>query len=343
MTQSRRVWPTISMIVGTPRPGSPTSRAQAPCSSISLEALERLPSLSFRRWRWKALRVPSGRIRGSAKQPMPSSVWASTRNRSHIGAEQNHLCPVSSYSSPGPPAPPPSGRATVVLARTSEPPCFSVIAMPHSALALPAAQLGVVGRRGQPRLPLGGELGLRAQRRHRGERHRDRAGEAALGLCRGEVQRGARGVRGGLRRRPRQRVQLVTHRERHEVVPCAMELDLVDALAVAVEGLQLRRVLVGLEAPAGSAPRPTPRRPHARAPAPSRRPRARAPRRAAGCRRTGCGPPAAGPGWRPRGCETGRRARAARGPCPQVNHPWLTGGVGLQDRQRRGQRRARAA
>ena len=53
MTQSRRVWLTISMIVGTPRPGSPTRRARAPRSSISLEALERLPSLSFRRCSWK--------------------------------------------------------------------------------------------------------------------------------------------------------------------------------------------------------------------------------------------------------------------------------------------------
>ena len=91
MTQSRRVWPTISMIVGTPRPGSPTIRAHAPCSSISLDAFERLPSLSFRRWIANALRSPSGRIRGSAKHDRPSSACASTRNRSHIGAEQNHL------------------------------------------------------------------------------------------------------------------------------------------------------------------------------------------------------------------------------------------------------------
>src|SRR5271165_5579633 len=128
ITQSRRVWPTISMIVGTPRPGSPTIRAQAPCSSISEEALEWLPSLSFRRWMWNALRPPSGRMRGSRKQERPSSVWSSTRNMSDIGAEQNHLCPISSYSPPAPP--PPNGCATVVLARTSEPPCFSVIAMP---------------------------------------------------------------------------------------------------------------------------------------------------------------------------------------------------------------------
>ena len=136
MTQSRRVWLTISMIVGTPRPGSPTIWARAPRNSTSLEALERLPSLSLRRCSWKpALRAPSGSTRGSAKQVTPSSVCARTRKRSHIGALQNHLWPVISHQ----PSSPASAR--VVLARTSEPPCFSVIAIPHSALAFSAAGL----------------------------------------------------------------------------------------------------------------------------------------------------------------------------------------------------------
>ena len=135
--QSRRVWLTISMIVATPRPSSPTIRAQAPRNSTSLEAFERLPSLSLSRWMWKRLRSPSGVKRGSRKQERPPSAWARTRKASHIGAEQNHLWPVSSYS---PPAPPPfSGTAAVVLARTSEPPCFSVIAIPHSAPAFSGA------------------------------------------------------------------------------------------------------------------------------------------------------------------------------------------------------------
>jgi hypothetical protein len=139
MTQSSRVCPTISMMVRTPRPGSPTSRPHVPSNSTSDEALERLPSLSFRRCRRKGLRVPSGRTRGTAKQPMPSSVRARTRNRSHIGAEQNHLCPRRRYSSPGPPAP--TGAAEVVLARTSEPPCFSVMAIPHVADPFSAARM----------------------------------------------------------------------------------------------------------------------------------------------------------------------------------------------------------
>jgi hypothetical protein len=50
-----------------------------------------------------------------------------------MGAEQNHLWPVSSQ----PPAP--SGSARVVLARTSEPPCFSVMAMPRRTPVLSPA------------------------------------------------------------------------------------------------------------------------------------------------------------------------------------------------------------
>ena len=61
---------------------------------------------------------------------MPPSVWPRMRNASHWGAEKNHLWPVISYSAPGPP--PLIGRPTVALARTSEPPCFSVIPMPKS-------------------------------------------------------------------------------------------------------------------------------------------------------------------------------------------------------------------
>ncbi len=48
-----------------------------------------------------------------------------------MGAEQNHLCPTIVYSAPAPP--PLTGVASVVLARTSEPPCFSVMAIPEIA------------------------------------------------------------------------------------------------------------------------------------------------------------------------------------------------------------------
>lgn len=134
--QSSRVWFTISMMVLTPRPSSPTSHPRVPSDSTSEEAFARLPSLSFRRWMRKVLRVSSGRTRGTRKQESPPGACASARNASDIGAEQNHLCPRRTY--------PPSdeGSAVVRLARTSDPPCFSVIAMPKSAERLPGTRRG---------------------------------------------------------------------------------------------------------------------------------------------------------------------------------------------------------
>ena len=76
----------------------------------------------------KGLRLPSASERNRKKQVTPFSVLASVKNRLLIGAEQNHLWPVSWYS--GPDSPSPAGTATVAVARKSEPPCFSVIAMP---------------------------------------------------------------------------------------------------------------------------------------------------------------------------------------------------------------------
>src|SRR6185312_14209519 len=76
---------------------------------------------------WNLLRSPEGVQRGSRKQESPLGALARTRNASHMGAEQNHLCPVIRYSRELP-----IRSARVVLARTSEPPCFSVMPMPSS-------------------------------------------------------------------------------------------------------------------------------------------------------------------------------------------------------------------
>ena len=95
MTQSSRVIITISLMVRTPRPSSPSRHATVLSNSGSLDALDRLPSLSLSRWMRNVLRVPSGSTRGTTKQVSPSAVCASTRNMSHIGADVNHLCPVS--------------------------------------------------------------------------------------------------------------------------------------------------------------------------------------------------------------------------------------------------------
>jgi hypothetical protein len=98
IAQSSRVCVPISRIVGTPRPIAPTSQASAASNSTSLDALERLPTLSFSRCTRIALRVPSARQRGTKKHDSPAgesrSVCASTRCASHCGAEKNHLWPV---------------------------------------------------------------------------------------------------------------------------------------------------------------------------------------------------------------------------------------------------------
>ena len=125
--QSIRVAETISMIVRMPRPSSPRRTAWASLNSSSLEALDRLPSLSLSRTIDSALRLPSGRTRGTTKHVMPSGAWARTRKTSFIGADVNHLWPVMRYS-PWVSV----GAATVVLVRRSEPPCFSVMPMPAS-------------------------------------------------------------------------------------------------------------------------------------------------------------------------------------------------------------------
>ena len=71
------------------------------------------------------LRLPSGRIRGSRKQLSPLGACASTRKMSHIGAEVNHSVADQGVAAVA------VGVASVVPARTSEPPCFSVIDMPR--------------------------------------------------------------------------------------------------------------------------------------------------------------------------------------------------------------------
>jgi hypothetical protein len=134
-TQSSLVWLTISMMVRTPRPSSPTRRPRTPAISISLDAFDRSPSLSFSRWMRIGLRDPSGHQRGTQKQVRPPAAWPSIRKASDIGAEQNHLCPVRRYV----PAVWSSASALVVLARTSEPPCFSVRAMPQVMPSLRSA------------------------------------------------------------------------------------------------------------------------------------------------------------------------------------------------------------
>src|SRR6516165_9403300 len=95
-----------------------------PRNSTSEEALDLLPHLSFRRWICNRLREPSGSQPGATKHDIPSRLRARVKNTSDCGTEKNHLCPVSEY------VPSEFRSAVVCVWRKSEPPCFSVIAMP---------------------------------------------------------------------------------------------------------------------------------------------------------------------------------------------------------------------
>ncbi len=93
---SKRVMLTISMMLRTPRPSSPTIQARVPRSSVSDDALEALPIFFLRRSTCIGFLAPSGRQRGNRKHERPPGAWASTRNASHMGADTKYLCPTSS-------------------------------------------------------------------------------------------------------------------------------------------------------------------------------------------------------------------------------------------------------
>ena len=105
----------------------------------------------------------------------------------------------------------------------------------------------VVGQR-QPRLPLRRQLGVAAQRRDRRVGHRDRAHDAGVGLRPQAHQRRAGDVGARARVAPRQRVDLALDRAAQQPVPRRVEVDVVDAVPVAVVGLQPRRVALGAAA-----------------------------------------------------------------------------------------------
>ena len=135
-TQSCRVPAIIVMIARTPCPGSPTIHATEPSSSISAVGFDLFPSLLLSRSMRTPFGVPSSSRRGTSRQVMPSRVCASTNRASDCTAETNHFWPVTRHK------PSSSGSATVVPARTSEPPCFSVSAMAISAPRLSARGSG---------------------------------------------------------------------------------------------------------------------------------------------------------------------------------------------------------
>ena len=186
--QSSRVWPTISMIVGTPRPGSPTmpgpravvldlARGVGVVAELVLEALQvhRVARAVGEHAREQEARQPLVGLgehqeevahRRRAEPLVPGDLILAPVARRAEGARDGGV------------------RAHVGAA------LFLGHRHPADRAALLArrARGGVVGRRRHERLPLGGELGAGAQGRHDGEGHRHRAGDAGLGLDRRHVQ-----------------------------------------------------------------------------------------------------------------------------------------------------------
>ncbi len=250
--QSSRVCVTISMMVATPRPSSPMAQACAPANSTSEEAFERLPSLSFRRWKCRPFTLPSGRKRGIRKQVSPPAACASTRKASRHGRGHEPLVAGDDVFGARPRLP--TGSAVVVAARTSVPPCFSVMPMPIvTALFFAAgAKLGsyLKGRmRGTHSLA---SVGLEQQHRHGGVGHGNRAAVPGLHLRRhveGTRAR-ARGARPGrfpglCEVGPDRAVQALAAARTHQLVVGRVICDRVAAMAAGVVGRKPRGMLIG--------------------------------------------------------------------------------------------------
>ena len=128
-----------------------------------------------------ALRVPSGSTRGTTKQVSP--LGRLRQHEEHV-AHRRRAEPLVPGRA-GTRRRPVGVAPWCVLARTSEPPCFSVIPMPASSPAFCAGRPAARGRTSwtpaaastRSARPVVG-----AQRGHRGVRHRDRAAVPGLDL-----------------------------------------------------------------------------------------------------------------------------------------------------------------
>ena len=113
----------------------------------------------------------------------------------------------------------------------------------------PGERPGVVVRRGQARLPFGGELGSSvAQRRNRGVGHRNRAHDPGVRVAPQHEQGGADDMATRSRLAPGETVDLALDRPAQQRMPRGVELHLVDPVSVPVVGAQDRQVPLGAPA-----------------------------------------------------------------------------------------------
>ena len=166
-------------------------------------ALLQSPSLSFRRWMRTPLSVAIGRERGSRKQLRPPSrlrqhqVGIAHRRREEPLVADQLVAAVGL-----------ARRARVVFARTSEPPCFSVMPMP---IVLPAFCAAGTLRGSYASAPTRGSQARGERRRLAQRRHARRRSSSAGSRCPGRpgsagtaaprARHGRRVARRGARRR----------------------------------------------------------------------------------------------------------------------------------------------
>ena len=172
-------------MVATPRPSSPMAQACAPANSTSEDAFERLPSLSFRRWKCRRVHAAVGQE--ARHQETGESACGLGQHQEGVRHRRGHEPLVAGDDVFGARAALPTGSAFVVVARTSVPPCFSVMPMPMvTALFFAAgAKLGsYLTRQDACGTHSLASVGLEQQHRHGGVGHGDRAAVSGLHLRR---------------------------------------------------------------------------------------------------------------------------------------------------------------
>ncbi len=129
----------------------------------------------------------------------------------------------------------------------------------RARLLLRGQEARIVGSREEPRRPLGRDVGLHAESRHRRVADGGRTADPRFDLRQHEEGRPARDVRARPGLRPGARVDPVRDAEPEDLVPGGVILDVVATRSEAVVRVEDREVPVGLEAPLDHLGAPEPR------------------------------------------------------------------------------------
>ena len=221
-TQSSRVAATISMMVRTPRPSSPSRWRQGAVELELARGVGAVAELVLEPYDVEPVAAAVGQHpRHHEAGHRPSSACASTRNTSFIGAEVNHLWPCRVYSPSTRGRPRPGHVGADVGAAL-------LLGHPHAGqrsalLRRPGAARG--RRSSRPAAGIHSLASASSARSagHGGVRHRDRAAVAGLGVRPGHEAGGPPDV--GVRRvgLPGRGGESVADRALHQPVPRRVE------------------------------------------------------------------------------------------------------------------------